>query len=472
MCFLLILSLCIHGAGCFGQAGRTELFGTITDPFNLPVPNAKVTAEEEATSARFAATTDERGVYHLLGLPAGNYKLSVELPGFRMQRQSGIDLRIADHTELDVQIQVGEQTQSIDVTGEAPLLQTATGEVSHNVDQTKISSLPLDGRNFISLVTLSPGVALPGGGSVLPRINGSRPRTNEYLYDGISVLQPEPGQVVFFPILDGIEEFRLDVNAYSAEYGRSNGGTIMVSGKSGGNQLHGTIFEYFRNEALNAKNYFAPPGPTAQFRRNQYGFAVGGPIQKDKTFFFTDWQGTRLRTAVTRISTVPTLAQRQGVFATPVTDPLTGQTFTTIPSNRIDPVAQQVLQHYPAPTSAGAANNFSRTAVDPDNQDQFDARIDHNFGSNHRIFGRYSYFRDEDTPVTPLPDGSGSITSGVTGHAVTRGDGIAAAHEWALTPTMLNHARFGYTKRDLHPTSLQNGGIPVLVLPQNSCSSI
>jgi hypothetical protein len=469
---LSILTLFLPGTYCFGQAGKTELFGTITDPSNLPVPNAKVQAEERATSVKFMATSDERGEYHLLGLPAGEYVLTVEQPGFRTYRQSGITLRIADHTELDVQVKVGEQAQSVDVTAEAPLLQTATGEVSHNVDQTKIVNLPLDGRNFISLVTLSPGVALPGGGSVLPRINGSRPRTNEYLYDGISVLQPEPGQVVFFPIIDGIEEFRLNINAYSPEYGRSNGGTIMVSSKSGGNALHGTLFEFFRNEVLNARNLFAPPGPRPEFRRNQYGFALGGPIQKGKTFFFTDWQGSRLRTAVTRISTVPTLAQRQGIFTTPVTDPVSGQTFTTIPADRFDAVAQQVLQHYPAPTTSGVANNFSRTAVEPDAQDQFDARIDRSLGSNHRIFWRYSYFRDEGTPVTPLPDGSGSITSGLTGHAVTRGDGISAAYEWTVSRTMLNQARFGYTKRDLHQNSLQNGGVTVAGLPDNSFSSV
>src|SRR5581483_3399251 len=184
-------------------------------------------------------------------------------------------------------------------------------------------TLPLDGRNFIPLVALSPGVALPGGGSLLPRINGSRPRTNEYIYDGVSVLQPEPGQVAFYPVIDAIEEFRLNINAYSPEYGRSNGGAVMVSGKSGGNDLHGTLFEFLRNEDLNARNYFAPAGAKPEFRRNQYGLTLGGPIQKNRTFFFVDWQGTRLRTGITRFSTVPTLAQRQGIFTATIFDPAT-----------------------------------------------------------------------------------------------------------------------------------------------------
>src|SRR5271154_2528281 len=284
MRLLLVLLLCAIPS--FAQAGRAELFGTVRDPSGLPVPGAKIQAEEQATGAVFAGNSDARGDYHLLGLPAGDYVLSVEQPGFRTFRQSGIVLRLEDHPQLDVALEVGQPAQSVDVTAAPTMLQTASGDVSFSVDQKKVETLPLDGRNFVPLIALSPGVALPGGGSLLPRINGSRPRTNEYIYDGISVLQPEPGQVAFYPIIDGIEEFRLNINSYSPEYGRSNGGAVIVVGKSGGNDFHGTLFEFLRNEDLNARNYFAPAGPKPEFRRNQYGFTVGGPIWKNKTFFF------------------------------------------------------------------------------------------------------------------------------------------------------------------------------------------
>ncbi|MCC6390313.1 MAG: TonB-dependent receptor [Bryobacterales bacterium] len=459
---------------CLGQAGRAELFGAIGDPSGLAVPKAKVEAENQATAARYASLSDERGEYHLLGLPAGEYVLIVERPGFQTYRQSGIVLRLGDRTAIPVTLQVGQSSQSLEVRAAAPLLQTASGDVSLNVEERKISALPLDGRNFIPLVTLAPGVALPKG-QFLPRINGSRPRTNEYIYDGISVLQPEPGQVVYYPIIDGIEEFKLNINAYSPEYGRSNGGTVMVIGKSGGNELHGSLFEFFRNEALNARNLFAQPGPNPRFRRNQYGMTIGGPVQKDRTFFFADWQGTRLRTGITRFSVVPAPEQRQGSFAQPIFDPLTspGMRFpnNTIPVSRFDSIAAQVLEHYPLPNVAGA-NNFVRTATEPDNQDQADFRVDRYFREKHRIFGRYTYFRDDDTPVAPLPDGSGTLASGVTGHAITRGDAFVGDYSWTISPTVLNQFRFGYSRRDLNQTSLQDGGIAIPGLPANSFASV
>ena len=473
----VLLSLTLLAATpppCLAQAGKAELFGTIQDPQGLPVGGAKVTCSEPSQGARFDVVSGDQGGYHLLGLAAGDYVVSVEKPGFRPYRQEGVTLRIGDQTRLDVKLAVGEPTQSVEVSANATLLETASGSVNYHVIQPQLETLPLDGRNFIPLMALSPGVALPGGGSLLPRINGSRPRTNEYLYDGISVLQPEPGQVVMYPIIDAIEEFRLNVNAYSPEYGRSNGGTVMVIGKSGTNDIHGTLFEFFRNEDLNARNYFAQRGRKPEFRRNQYGFTAGGPVRKNRTFFFADWQGTRLRTGVTRQSVVPTLAQRSGVFAAtifdPATNPRTPFPNNTIPTSRFDQLAPQVLQHYPVPNASGA-NNFIRSGVEPDSQDQFDGRMDHVFNEKHRAFVRYSYLRDDDTPVSFLPDGSGSITSGVIGHAITRGDAISSEYDWALSPATLNQARFGYSRRDVNQSSLQNGGITIPGAPQSTFPS-
>ncbi len=426
-----LLLLLAFSASAWAQAGKSELFGTVLDPAKLPIQGASLTAEEPSTGAKFVVQSGAAGAYHFLGLPPGEYRVTVTHDGFRELKRSGILLRLAEQTAIDFTLEVGQKTESVDVSAAAPLLETASGTVGFHATKATIEALPLDGRNFIPLVTLAPGVALPGGGSLLPRINGSRPRTNEYIYDGISVLQPEPGQVVYYPIVDAMEEFKLSINAYSPEYGRSNGGSILVSGKSGSNEFHGTMFEFFRNEALNARNFFAQPGPNPEFRRNQYGLVLGGPVRKNKTFFFLDWQGTRLRTGITRFSTVPSLAQRTTQVAAP------------------DPAAQAILARYPLPNRAGTANNYVRTGVEPDKQDQADGRIDHVFNSKHRVFGRYGYLRDDDTPVTPLPDGSGVISSGVTGHAITRGDSVASEYDWTISPSTLNQARFGYTRRTL-----------------------
>ena len=459
---------------CFGQAGKAELFGTIQDPQGLVVAKAKVACEEPSTAAQSGVVTGDHGEYHLLGLSAGQYVLTVEKPGFRPYRQQGITLRIGDQVRLNVKLELGQASQVVDVNAQAPLLEAASGSVGYHVSLPEIETLPLDGRNFIPLVALSPGVALPGGGSLLPRIDGSRPRTNEYLYDGISVLQPDPGQVAFYPIIDAMEEFKLNLNAYSPEYGRSNGGTVIVIGKSGGNDFHGTIFEFLRNEDLNARNYFAQPGPRPEFRRNQYGLTIGGPIRKNKTFFFADWQGTRLRTGITRQSVVPTVAQRTGAFTATIYDPANSPRVpfpnNTIPASRFDPLAAQVLKHYPTPNTA-AANNYILTGVEPDSQDQFDGRVDQVFNEKHRAFVRYSYLRDDDTPVPFLPDGSGNLTSGVIGHAITRGDGLASEYDWTLSPSTLNQARFGYTRRNVNQTSLQNGGITIPGAPVSAFPS-
>jgi hypothetical protein len=439
----------------WGQTGSAEILGTVRDG-----AGSEVVAVNDATGATTKTAADSSGNFHLLGLPAGEYTV-----------RSGQSSRIV---ELHTNDRAVLEFAAVEVTEQMPLVNTLSGASQFGLGKDSISTLPLDGRNFIPLLTLSPGVALPGGGSLLARINGSRPRTNEYLYDGISALQPEPGQVVFYPIIDAIEEFHLNLNSYSPEYGRSNGGTVMVVMKSGSNELHGALFEYFRNEALNARNFFAPAGPKPDYRRNQYGAALGGPIRKNKTFLFGDWQGTRLRTGITRISTVPTAAQRAGQFTGAVYDPATNPRTTfaggVIPQSRWDAVGAAVLQRYPTPTTTGAANNYSRTAVEPDAQDQGDVRIDHYLNDAHRLFGRYSLFHDDDTPVTPLPDGSGSITTGVTSHTITRGDQAIAGYDWSLSPGALNQARFGYTRRSSNGTGPDGGGLKVPGLPQNSFS--
>jgi hypothetical protein len=396
----------------------------------------------------------------------------------------------------------GNVEESVSVTADASLLRTESASLGQVINDRSITSLPLNGRNFLSLVTLSAGVAAPPrttDGPSLPRINGGRPRVNEYLFDGISVLQPEPGQVAFFPIIDAIQEFKVEVNSPPAEFGRFNGGVVNLTTKSGTNQLHGSAFEFLRNEALNARNLFQPKTAANPdkpvFRRNQFGFVVGGPIIKDKTFFFGDYQGTRQLIGRTRISTVPTFAQRAGNFSANLGLPLfraadgtittvasgntpvmvldtngasiqarVGQIFrpsdkrayagNLIPIATFDPSARELLERYPQPTSSGLANNFTRTANEPLDQNQFDFRIDHKFSERDRLFGRYSYSKDSTDPVTPLPEGSGNITAGAIGLTNTTAQSFVADYLHSFGNQVLNEFRFGYTRRSVDRTSV------------------
>lgn len=450
----------------YSQSTKAELYGTVRDPGGLAVADAQVELTNTALDTKLTTETGMEGGYRFLALPAGSYKLSVSKSGFSTLIRDGILLQVGQQVSLDLSLTIGEVSDSIEVTAAAPLLQSTRGTVSFTVDQKKIVTLPLDGRNFVPLLALSPGVNLPPG-NLLPRFNGSRPRTSEYIYDGISVLQPEPGQVAYYPIVDAIDEFRVETNSYSAEYGRSNGGVIMVNQKSGSNELHGTLFEFFRNEALNARNLFATTGPKPRFRRNQYGFVLGGPIQKNKTFFFVDWQGTRLDQGVVRTSTIPTNSQKNGVFTQSIFDPnstvqgpsgYTRAMFpgNTIPLDRFDPAALAVFDRYPGTSTAGA-NNYRRVGQDKTAQDQFDVRLDRYFGSKHRIFGRYAYLRDNSSPATPLPDGSGTFTATYISPTLTRADSIAAEHTWVVSPAAVNQLRFGYTRRGFGRNAMNTG---------------
>ena len=456
----------------YAQSTKVELSGLVRDPAGLPIEGADVRLLNAGTAAEQSAVTSVDGRYHFFALLPGTYTITVTTPGFSALRREGVLLRVGDQVALDVALQVGNVTESINVTAAAPLLQTTRGTVSFVVEQQKVVTLPLDGRNFIPLIALAPGVMLPPG-STLPRINGSRPRVSEYIYDGISVLQPEPGQVAYFPVVDAIEEFRVETNSYSAEYGRSNGGVIMVNHKSGSNEFHGSLFEFFRNEALNARNLFAATGSKPRFRRNQYGFVLGGPLQRNKTFFFTDYQGTRLQTGTVRTSTVPTTLQRRGVFGTQVFDPATTRQTSSgfvrdrflndsIPLNRVDPAALAVVERYPYPNvfvngQEAAANNYLRIGNETTNQDQFGVRLDHTLRSNQRLFGRYTYLRDDSRPITPLPDGSGIITTGVVGDTLTRADSIALEHHWTISSTRVNQLRSGFTRRGFDRATLRTG---------------
>ncbi len=489
----LALLLWIGGAPpVVAQIGGGALAGQVSDQAGAAVPGTAVSLTVVGTNASRTLITGQDGGYRFQGLAPGVYQIRAELSGFRPLTRDGIRLVTGETVRLDLRLEVGGLAEAITVTADAPLIRSETSGLGQVVDNRKVADLPLNGRSFITLAALAPGVALPPGSS-LPRINGGRPRTNEYLIDGISVLQPEPGQVAFFPNIDAIQEFKIESNSPPAEFGRFNGGVINLTTRSGTNALRGTAFEFFRHEALNARNFFASTDPVKpQFHRNQFGGVLGGPIRRNQTFFFVDYQGQRQAIGRTAISTVPTLLQRRGVFTEAIAgrvpiiyDPATTTPGATgvwtrspfpgnaIPVERMDPVARALLERYPLPTSAGTANNYRRVDNEKVDQDQFSLRIDHRLPTHRdQVFGRLTRFREQFIPVTPLPDGSG-VTTGTLGPQSTNALSFASSYQHTFSDRLLNELRVGDTRRAVGRTAAQlstsaSAGLSLPGIPANA----
>ena len=438
---------------------------------------------------RASSSPATTGFYTLPALPPGGYAVTVELAGFKRFVQNTVTLATGERVRLDVTLTVGGLEETVNVTGEPSTLRTESGSLGQVVSNAAIAGLPLNGRSFISLITLAPGVASPPG-SAFPRINGGRPRVNEYLFDGVSVLQPEPGQVAFTPVVDAIDEFKVETNSPSAEFGRFNGGVINLTTKSGTNALSGTAFAFTRHESLNARNAFAPrrrrqasvPPPAVRRRDGRADRArpdvllrgLSGHASGDRPrphFHRPDaaaasrhlhGSGRRSRPADLRSRND---APSHGRLDVDPTTTMTRDQFAnnTIPADRIDPAARALLDRYPLPTSSATANNYTRVGNETTDQDQFDARIDHRLTTSDRAFARLSYARDLSVPVTPLPDGSGNITSGAIGRTNTKAFALASNYTRIFSDRLLNELRVGYTRRGVDRAAL-SGTLPTYVI--------
>lgn len=459
--FLLLLSRSVGLAQI-----AADIRGRVLDSSGATVPKATVELTQTRTKVRLVTTSSGSGHYFFTSLTPGTYQIDVSATGFEHLTRTGINAIVGQTVSADMVLTVGGGQQVVRVIADALPLQTETSNVETNIPGATVVAMPLNTRNFVQLATIAPGVELPPG-TLLPRINGGRPRTNEYLYDGISALQPEPGQVVYFPIIDDILEFTVEANNVGAAFGRFNGGVVNVATRSGSNALHGSLFEFFRNEDLNARNYFATPGTQKpEYRRNLYGGSIGGPIWPNHIFYFGDYQGVKQLIGVTRISTIPTLGERQGIFTgiSHIYDPtsttaVNGVTVRTefpddVINTPFDPTAVGLLARFPTPTNLNVkANNYTRTANDSDHQNQFDFRVDGSRERHDLAFGRYSYYHEVEQPVTPLPDGSGAITGsvlgtgGVAGLSSVLGQQAIGNETHIFTPHLLNDFRVGYTRR-------------------------
>jgi hypothetical protein len=439
-------------ADVYGQGTAGSIVGTVKDSSGAIVAGVTVTVRNPSTNATRKVQTNADGDYSVPLLPPGTYEVLVEQPGFRNSVSSNIPLEVNQTVRVDVTLVVGNQTEQVEVTGAAPLVNTDTSALGQVVNQQSVSTLPLNQRNFVSFAYLVPGVQLPAEGSIdstqglAMSVNGARETANNFLIDGIDDNDLVINQYSAIPSLDAIQEFKVQSGNYSAEYGRSGGAQVNVLLKSGTNEIHGTAYEFIRNRHMDAKNFFDQPNCTAtsvpgtcssipRLDRSQFGGSVGGPVKKDKTFFFFAYEYLLLHNGTTQEATVPSQVQRQQVLA-------------AVAPTLINQAGLNIFNLYPA-ANVGANPATSNTFVSAPTSSLTEpygvAKMDHHFGPNDTLDGHYvlSFGNainafDPLSPYTSLPGyGTTVMTHGQNG-------GVDWTH--IITPKMLNDVRVGFNR--------------------------
>jgi len=471
---VLVLSI----TGMLRAQDTASIVGTVTDASGAAVADARVTLINAATQFTRTLATNSDGQYVASAIPPGEYEVRVEKQGFQKLARTGIRLTTASKLNVDLQLIVGSQTETVSVTATAPLLQSQSAEVSSLVDSRQMVTLPLVSRDFTDLVLLTPGAhagsasnlgeggspyAMRGGANY--SVNGALAAGNSYLVDGVYNRNLWLNTLVMVPVVDAIQEYRVMTSNYTAEYGESAGAITEVATKAGSNVFHGDVWEFLRNDKLNANTFFNNRGGLARpgFRRNEFGAAAGGPLVRNKTFFFGDYQGIRLTQPQTSTSTIPSLAQQQMVetgnfsaLGTTIYNPYSTViqngarvrvpfANNRIPGNLLDPAAVGIFRLLPAPTSAGATNNYVFNPALTQRTDQFDVRLDQNLGAADRLFFRYGY--DNSNQVVP------GVIPAPANAGVPIGPYLSTATNGTITPLLTQSATLGYT-RTINPTTV------------------
>lgn len=474
---LTLIAVLAGVAGAHAQTSTATIVGTVYDASRAIIPTVTLRANNLQTGLERQAATDDSGHYVLPSLPAGEYSLSAEHPGFRRETVKAFTLQVNQTARLDFTLQPGTVSESIEVESIAPLLNTDTAAISQVIENRRIVELPLNGRQFLELALLVPGATTGNGGpqngqsSLFSRpsanasvsVNGARAQNNSFLLDGVQNTDGNVNTFIFSPSVDAIQEFRVETSNYSAEFGRSSGAQINVITKSGTNGFHGGLYHFLRNNALDARP-FNNPGPLPAYRFNQFGATLGGPVRENRTFFFAHYEGLRLVQGGSRILSVPTAAQRAGDFTglRPIYDPDTlapdptdpaglrraRQQFpgNVIPRERLNPIATRLLNGFvPLPNLPGLTNNYLDTRPQRQRNNQEGLRIDHRLTDSGLLFGRYSVSNETGFVPAGLP-GSGTISAVRAQHAV-----LGETH--TLSPNLVNEARFGFARLRLERLS-------------------
>jgi hypothetical protein len=452
----ILLFWFLTATGFAQQADEAIVTGIVVDSSHAPVRLAIVTLNQLATGSRTQTATDERGEYRTPPLRIGEYDITVEAQGFKRASRHGVVLDIGDVRQIDVVLEIGEVSQTVDVEAAAPLLDSADATVGTVINNRQIEDLPLNGRDYLQLAALSSGT-IPSVTSVGISIGGQQGYAVGFLLDGVDnnnqAIRYSYGnqKEVIKPSVDAVEEFKVATNGYSAEFGRSSSGVVSVSIKSGTNDLHGTAYEFLRNQALDAKNFFATSQPP--YKRNDFGASAGGPILKNRLFLFGDFEVLRLRQTTTEVDTVPTLAERQGIFPGAVYNPLTYNAATgtrqqfagnQIPLSLTDPIALKFLSWYPLPQTSAPTNNYVYNS--PANQDvpRWDLRADEIISDKQNFFFRYSSQVQDAGLVSPLPPNSevNYFTSATSTDINSKGFALGYNRIWS--PSVISSVHVGW----------------------------
>ena len=466
---LLLVLLCSIRITLLAQQETATITGEVKDTAGAVVPKASVAVINVETGVRIKSESNEQGVFIVPSLKPGPYSITIEKSGFKKTVRSGIILQINQVARIDFAMEIGELTTTVEVVEGAPLLETETSARGSVIDQKKIVDLPLNGRDYNQLALLSPGV-LPGTPRLASvnfkgvlNVNGNRTFNNVFLLDGVDNIsysnsfRGENVQLVQ-PSIEALQEFKIQTNAYSAEFGRSSGAVVNATIKSGTNNIHGSVYEFLRNDALDANNFFsnALGAPKPRRQRNQFGAAVGGPLIKNRTFWFGDYEGLRDREGVPRTRVVPSADEKAGIFSSEVVDPFAAgrpafsrdaQGRWVIPRDRWDPVGAKIVALIPNPTNiVDGVPIYASTPVTRTRQDQFDVRIDHQFAGNLAFFGRYSFVDTNTFRPAPLPGLAEGSFNDAFGANLNRSQGLAFGLTWTFAPTLVGDFRFGYSR--------------------------
>lgn len=444
--------LCLLAA-CLALPAQT-LRGLIT---GKTAPNAALTLLSAETGRRRTVTADAEGRFTLTALSPGAYRLTVEAPGY-LSAARDLTLGVNQEIDIDIPLVSALRQDSIQVTESTPLLRTEGPTAGGRIATQQVTDLPLDGRNYYDLALLIPGVTLPAQGSAgsvrgnfAMNVNGAREDGNLFLLDGVYNADPKLNGAGITSPVDGIREFEVASSTYDASFGRNAGAQVNVVLKSGSNRLHGSAYSFFRNAALDARNFFSPAGQSdPRYQRNQYGFALGGPIRKDRTFFFTDFEGRRLNEGLPRETNVPSALERQGDFSQSglpfVIDPFSQRPFpgNRVPSFYLNPVGVNIANLYPLPNQPVRGRNYIAAPILRDNSETFDVRIDHSLSERSELMGRYSV---SDRRLTePFAGNAFPQFAGYGNSVPHRAQNGVIGHTQVFTPNFINELRLGYNR--------------------------